>query len=712
MYVVEQRENCLNILWNDQPILSGMRPVLTSEDGDVPVTPGEMAVDDAEDALGAHTHYHCEYVDADNTVSLILDLRCYAELLVAGVCFRSHRGADIGERPIGLAAEDGIRLSIERVEGVVGMLAHYLYSPWWTRPHFGDDARALPPRTLSLLWRDGATYHHLLPVCGDVLRTEIGGNEEGLQIALSACAGGYANLEAIAFILASGSDPFALPERAVAAGFLAQGKPPRTRTQRPYPETFEYLGWCSWDAFYNEISADKLLDKAREFNRLGLPVRWFILDAGWSETAEPRYLRSFGADPRKFPGGLAPVLQELKAEYGLRWVGVWHAIGGYWNGVQPGSPLAQELRDALYTTRSGRLLPSPEPEKGFRFWDAWHGELARQGVDFVKVDHQGGLALFYRHEMAIGRAAASAHAALEASVARHFGNCMINCMGMPGENVWHRPISPLARNSDDFYPKREDGFIEHALQNAYNACYHGAFFWLDFDMWWTEHPDAVRHALLRAVSGGPLYVSDPIGATDPAKLWPLILSDGRILRCDQPGLPTEDCLFHDPTGEPIPLKVWNRCGEAGVVAAFNINREGKPVSGAIGPRDIPGLAGERFAVYEHFSRRTRVVGRDERLDLTLEAGGYALYIIAPVIAPHTPLGLVDKYISPAAVIAQYADGRMTRVLLREGGLFGWVSERIPDVARVNGTPVVIMEDDGLYMLDCAGAQRPVWIEIG
>ncbi len=708
MYSVELREENLYLFWNGDPILEGIRPVLRSDDGEIAVAPRTMSVDEAEDGC---TRYRVEYGDIENTVTLTLELHCYASWLAVGVRLISHRGENIGERPVCLAAENGLVLHVAGVGRVTGLLANYLYSPWWTAPHFGADIRALPPHTQSLLWSDGVAYHHLLPVCGDIFRAALYGDVQGLQIALSACDGGYTNCEAVACVLASGSDPFALPRQTVLGGLAALGKPPCIREQRPYPELFDYLGWCSWDAFYHDISADKLLDKAREFNRLGLPVRWFIFDDGWLDEVAPRYLRSFDAHPDKFPRGLSPVIRQLKTEHGLRWVGVWHTINGYWNGIHPASPLAQKMRDALYKTNSGKLVPSPEAERGLRFWDAWHGRLAQQGVDFVKVDHQGCLALLYRNELAIGRAAAGTHAALETSVARHFGNRMINCMGMPGENLWHRPISPLARNSDDFYPKREDGFIQHTLQNAYNAYYHGAMMWLDFDMWWTRHPDATRHALLRAVSGGPIYVSDPIGATDPAVLWPLILSNGRILRCEQPGLPTEDCLLRNPAEEPIPLKIWNRCQGAGVVAAFNIHQHKKPVAGTVGPRDVPGLPGERFVIYEHFSRRARVVNGDERLPLALSAGGHALYVIAPVAGPHTPLGLVDKYISPAAIAAQHNGARSTLVMLREGGRFAWVSEHAPTTVRVNGEPVAPTAGDGFYAVDCTGSTGPVWIEI-
>lgn len=47
------------------------------------------------------------------------------------------------------------------------------------------------------------------------------------------------------------------------------------------------------------------------------------------------------------------------------------------------------------------------------------------------------------------------------------------------------------------------------------------------------------------MSGGPLYVSDKPGQHDFDLLRRLVLPDGTLLRCLQPGRPTLDCLFDD-----------------------------------------------------------------------------------------------------------------------------------------------------------------------
>lgn len=94
------------------------------------------------------------------------------------------------------------------------------------------------------------------------------------------------------------------------------------------------------------------------------------------------------------------------------------------------------------------------------------------------------------------------------------------------ENILSRPTSAISRNSDDFMPNKENGFVEHLLQNAYNSVYHDELYYCDWDMFWTKHEDAVKHSLLRAISGGPIYVSDQIGDTNPDVLKPLAYHNG------------------------------------------------------------------------------------------------------------------------------------------------------------------------------------------
>lgn len=113
---------------------------------------------------------------------------------------------------------------------------------------------------------------------------------------------------------------------------------------RRYPEVLEYLGWCSWDAFHMDVTQEGLEQKAQEFRDKAIPVRWMLIDDMWADvphndlkTMHSRKLRSFEADPVRFPGGLKAAISALKDRYAMR-VGIWHPTSGYWNGIDPDGP--------------------------------------------------------------------------------------------------------------------------------------------------------------------------------------------------------------------------------------------------------------------------------------------------------------------------------------------------------------------------------------
>ncbi|OCT13075.1 hypothetical protein A8709_20190 [Paenibacillus pectinilyticus] len=600
------------------------------------------------------------------------------------------------------AAEGSIRISIRALTGLTGLMANARHKVWWTRPHFDTDLRKLPPQTQSLLWETENGYGYLLPICDEITRTDLAGSLEGLSILISALEPGHERIRACSFVLGAELDPYKLPDAAAKQGFAARGIGGGPRTEKAYPDILNYLGWCSWDAFYQDISEDGLIQKAAEFNQFSLPVKWFMIDDGWSDVSDTM-LRSFSADMTKFPQGLGHAVQELKQRYGVRWVGAWHNMAGYWNGIHPQGEVFAAMKDNLHLTRNGKWIPDLTASQSFGFWQAWHSYLKQQGIDFVKVDNQSSLGSYLGGEQSIARAARSVHIGLEGSVALHFGGCIINCMGMASENVWNRPRSSVSRSSNDFLPKISNGFGEHALQNAYNSFYHGAFYWGDWDMFWTGHHDALPHMVLRAVSGGPLYFSDAPGKTNTAIIWPLIYSDGRIIRCDGIGQPTKDWLMKDPLHTQAPLKVWNTAGVAGIVAAFHAYNGDDVLEGDVGPADISGLTGESFLVYDAFRRTARRMQAEERLPIRLAPLEAELFVIVPETGPFTAIGLTDKLVASDSVLDVHMNEAKVTVQLKDGGTFTFVSEQKPVQAYVNGREANVVAADaalGLYTIAC------------
>lgn len=556
-----------------------------------------------------------------------------------------------------------IRLQLPRLKR---WMADYRHTEFWCSPAFGNDPKQIPAETQGLIWeQENGSFGVVLPVVSETYKCVLCGTEEGLQAQLFSWHDGLTDCHALAFLWAEGSDPFALLENCAQLGTKLLGSHCPVRADRPYPALFEYLGWCSWDAFEIRVNEEGILAKAQEFRDKQIPVKWIILDDMWAEVHDfygaayetrrdmirlmhRSRLYDFQADPLRFPHGLKHCLDGIKA-FGIT-PGIWHPTTGYWRGIDPDGPLFPLLSDCLMQTADERYIHRPDEESAYRFYTLLHDRLTQAGAEFVKIDNQSISRRFYKQCLPVGFAARGFHDAMERSVKEHFGNNMINCMGMASEDMWNRSASPISRCSDDFLPEDRAWFTKHILQCSYNCLIQGQFYHCDWDMWWTDDSQAVKNSILRAISGGPIYVSDQLGRSRPDILRPLCFSDGRILRCDRPAMPTADCLTEDPTAGGHIFKLQNCCGNAGVMAVFDLDAEEKPVTGRICPSDIPGLTGEEFAVYEHFSRSFAILRSDEAMPLTLEnSDDFRLYSIVPLQDGSCIIGDGRKFISPAAI---------------------------------------------------------------
>ena len=453
-----------------------------------------------------------------------------------------------------LDAKEPVILCMETEEVPKRMTALYLHRDWWTRPAFVQRWEELPERTqcVYLEYEDG--YGCLMLLAGERFKANAKGMENGkLCLNMTAYKGGQSGFSEPVFVWAKKNTVYEAVHTCAEAAAKETGA--LLKEEKTYPKMFDYLGWCSWDAFYTDISEEKVLAKGNELKEKQVPVHWMLLDDGWQSVREQR-MYDLMPEKEKFPDGFADMVRRLKEDSSIEHVGVWHALGGYWGGIEPGSEAHREQKEHLYETSAGKLLPYPEAERGYGFYRDWYGKLRQEGIDFVKVDGQSAVKNYYENDIAVCQAARETHKALEGAVGCCMGGQIINCMGMAMENILGRQGAALSRNSDDFVPDEPEKFGEHLIQNAYNAVYHNEFYFCDWDMFWTYHPDAKKHALLRAVSGGPVYFSDRIGETDAEALKPLVYSNGQILRMQRTAMPAQDSLFENPLQKGL-IKLTN-----------------------------------------------------------------------------------------------------------------------------------------------------------
>ncbi|CAI7893517.1 unnamed protein product [Closterium sp. NIES-54] len=343
----------------------------------------------------------------------------------------------------------------------------------------------------------------------------------------------------------------------------------------------------------------------------GVPAKFLIIDDGWQAVAADFHAKAtltpetqhfsrlvdikpnekFHCDDEQEAcvdgrGNLKELVTSAKDDYGLKYVYVWHALMGYWGGVNPTAASTQKFLAALkYPDFSPSVLDKPDtvldlitkhglgvigPSKIHEFYDEMHS-YPSCGVDGVKVDVQSMLELVGGGHGGRVEIARAYHTALEASVAKNFEeNGVIACMSHNTDGIYMTQQTAVVRASDEFWPNDPASHTIHLLAVAYNSMFLGEFMLPDWDMFHSLHPAAEFHAAARAVGGCPVYVSDKPDQHRFEVLRKLVLNDGSILRARLPGRPTRDCLFVDTArdGRSL-LKLWNINACNGVLGAFN-----------------------------------------------------------------------------------------------------------------------------------------------
>lgn len=254
------------------------------------------------------------------------------------------------------------------------------------------------------------------------------------------------------------SDPFEAISGAVTA-VKSHLKTFRTRSEKKLPGIVDYFGWCTWDAFYQDVTQEGIEAGLRSLSDGGTPPRFVIIDDGWQLTAPDPQVETTPVqrltgikENNKFQikgdqgVGIENIVKIAKEKYGLKYVYVWHAITGYWGGVRPGveemesygsrmqypkiSPGVSENDKAMKTdvlTLQGLGLVNPKSV--YKFYNELHAYLAKSGVDGVKVDVQCILETLGAGLGGRVRLTRQYHQGLDASVAKNFtDNGIIACM--------------------------------------------------------------------------------------------------------------------------------------------------------------------------------------------------------------------------------------------------------------------------------------------
>lgn len=678
----------------------------------------------------------------------------------------------------------------------IKFMSIFRFKVWWTTHWTGTNGKDLEHETQMVILDKsdslGRPYVLLLPLIEGPFRASLQpGKDDFVDVCVES---GSSKVTGDSFhsvlYMHAGDDPYSLVKDAIKVARIHLGTFKLLEEKTP-PGMVDKFGWCTWDAFYLKVHPQGVWEGVKGLVDGGCPPRLVLIDDGWQSichdddpiTSEGMNRTSAGeqmpcrlikfqenykfrdyVSPRSLGQGdpnnkgMGAFIKDLKEEFNtVDFVYVWHALCGYWGGLRPGASdlpesnvikpkltpgLEKTMEDLAVDKIVNNGIGLVPPEIAEKLYEGLHSHLESVGIDGVKVDVIHLLEMLCEDYGGRVDLAKAYYKALTSSVKKHFnGNGVIASMEHCNDFMFlgTEAIS-LGRVGDDFWCTDPSGdpngtfWLQgcHMVHCAYNSLWMGNFIHPDWDMFQSSHPCAEFHAASRAISGGPIYISDSVGQHNFDLLKTLVLPDGSLLRCQHYALPTRDCLFEDPlhNGKTL-LKIWNLNKYTGVVGAFNCQGGGwdrearrntcasqysKAVTSQAGPKDVEWRHGaspiyvegiETFVLYSFKQKKLVLAKPTDRVQITLEPFNFELLTVSPVTILGTksvqfaPIGLVNMLNTGGAIQSIDLDdeANSVEVEVKGAGEMRIFASQKPSACKINGEVVPFKYEDFMVAIN-------------
>eukprot|EP00930_Biecheleria_cincta_P047698 TRINITY_DN33120_c0_g1_i1.p1 TRINITY_DN33120_c0_g1~~TRINITY_DN33120_c0_g1_i1.p1 ORF type:complete len:756 (+),score=136.18 TRINITY_DN33120_c0_g1_i1:186-2453(+) len=549
--------------------------------------------------------------------------------------------------------------------GFQTVLALHRHKPPWTRPSILGKLSELPQETL---W---AIVKPLEPSAGFLVLSAVADPSCGTSTALQGSDQGFDNFE----ISVSGSKraaegktkgalllhvlevPAGTPVASATAwsACLLQrqlsslGGTVQLRTAKKCPTALRRWGWCCWDAYGVQVKQDHLLEVARKFQ-----PPWLVLDDGWQEQVSSERWREWLHTPQtgSLAHGQFGDLQALSQKLQPSMLLVWHTLHGYWGGVAANRGYITQTARPCWPEGLRAVCPGEIDvwDGGFnvikgkaeiaRYYSDFYASLASVGVKGVKCDGQFLPEILVSSEDAVAYADAQQQASFKA-----FGDDspVLHCMALTLQRLHGSGRAAVTRVSDDHaYPGVEEDaatVARHIWHCAANALWLREYLFCDWDMFRTSEWHASIHAVARAVSGGPVYVSDLADRLSIDVIKPLLLPEDKaqIVPCTGCGAVIGRHAFVDPTSSGEAWFTVNTTEVGWIAAAFGLTDVGSNLlRSTLFPADLLGDAagaGKSWACLQVDLQHMGHAGlfTDSGWDVAIHYMNFAVLAVVPVL---------------------------------------------------------------------------------
>ena len=375
---------------------------------------------------------------------------------------------------------------------------------------------------------------------------------------------------------------------------------------------YDALAYCTWNSLGQDLNLDNIMKALDSLSSNGIHVGSLIIDDNWQSLSgkqgDDQFSRGwqrFEANKLGFPDGLKSATALIREKHpAIRDIAVWHALMGYWGGIDPEGTIAKE-----YAIRGVKIASRHNPSQSFvprtavdpsdigRMYDDFYKFLSESGVTGVKTDVQ-----FMLDELVSTPDRRDfTNAYLSAWTQAHLtylSGKAISCMScipqiLYGSFLHTATPRIMLRNSDDFFPDIPESHPWHVFANAHNALFTQHLNILpDWDMFQTSHEYSGFHAAARCLSGGPIYITDTPGQHDVDLIHQMTALNPRgqtvILR---PSCVGKTVGVYDKYEEKGVLKigVYDGKSETGVGMLGVFNMAEKEISFMLPVTKIPGV---------------------------------------------------------------------------------------------------------------------------
>lgn len=490
-------------------------------------------------------------------------------------------------------------------------------------------------------------------------------------------------------IWAYGDSPYAATNTAwkqvIESGFVAAD----WRSNKEFPvEPYGYLGWCSWEFYKTKISAKILVDAVHTIEANDAPIRWLMVDNGYL-TQKKSQIVNFTPVVKKFPNGWEE-LTSLKNPDGIKWMGVWRNMLGFMGAISPEHTMTDLTPNLMTSINKKTMLPKDNAAGAEAFYDKMVKDSKDSGFDFTKVDFQSRMPDYYKGTANAVRATRFNNEALEEAT-KKYDMPLLNCIAQPNINSFQTRYSAVTRSSPDYNQADKDKNKCNTYQSFANHLWMSQTVWGDLDMFHThDERDVQSMSIARAISGGPVYISDEPNKIVAEMLIPFAYEDGLLLRTQAPATLLPESFFIHPFRDAEVFRVIAPLEDnVAAIALFNFSEAGKRLSSSISAKDYP-YAGELLQptdgpwaqpeegllVYDQAAQS--VVSLDQELSSEVDSFGAKLLLLYPKTQGWAVIGRTDKYLPSAAVkVKSVSKDQVVFTLHESGPLAIWSDQGAP-----------------------------------